>query len=231
MQALMVLCLFLTAFIFHASATPNTLFAEEKKSAPNVSYGQIFIEENKEILPSNVEAAVFLGQAVGSASITSWFYLAELKAKIASYFYIGLEFAWYRSKLHKGIKTMLPSLTMEGVKISAPAMRNLAGHLNLHFNFFTSYVNLAGLAKMSMSIPIQVGAGFTRIKNISVKNIGEEIVDEKSQKISPSLQWGIGPRMQFGSHVALQMLFSQMYIVSDPVFQFHHLQFGIVYGF
>ena len=201
----------------------------KKKSAPNVNYGQLFIEENRRLKPTLVELSAFAGNGIGSMNV-SWFYGGELRYKILSYFYIGLELTKYHSELPSSIRKILPELTVNGLEAGTSGLRNLSTHFNGHLHFFTSHVNLAGVVRINMSVPIQFGIGFTQVYSVSAKNTGLENINIKDRKVVPSLQWGIGPRVQFGRHFAIQVLLSQVHSLAKPLFRLHQVYGNIVVG-
>ena len=169
----------------------------KKKVAPNINYGQLFIEESRRLKPTVVEISALAGSGIGNVNRISWFYGGELRYRILSYFYIGVEFIKYQSQLPGSVRLVLPDLALEGTKVEVSALRNWAVHFNGHLNFFTSHVNLAGVARINMSVPVQFGIGFTHTRQINAKYTGVESIEIKNQKVVPSFQWGVGPRVQF----------------------------------
>ena len=203
----------------------------KKKVTPNINYGQLFIEESRRSKPTVVEISALAGSGIGNVNRISWFYGGELRYKIFSSFYMGVEFIKYQSQLPNSVRSVLPDLALEGTKVEVPALRNWAVHFNGHLNFFTSHVNLAGVARINMSIPVQLGIGFTHIRQINAKYTGAEHIDIKNQKVIPSFQWGVGPRVQFGRYVAIQGLFSQVHSLVKPQFILHQVYGNVIFGF
>ena len=203
----------------------------KKKSIPNVNYGQLFIEENRRINPATVELVALGGSSIGRANINAWFYGGELRYRMVSHFYIGLDFVWYHSQLPENIREMLPDLATEGTKVETAGLRNWSLHINGHLNFFTSHVNLAGVARINMSVPIQLGVGITHIRHVSAKNTGLEDINIQGEKVFPSFQWGVGPRVQFGKHFSIQVLLSHVHLLKEPWFRFPQLHGSVVFGF
>lgn len=203
----------------------------KKKAAPNINYGQLFIEESRRLKPTVVEISALAGSGIGNVNRISWFYGGELRYRILSYFYMGVEFIKYQSQLPGSVRAVLPDLALEGTKVEVSALRNWAVHFNGHLNFFTSHVNLAGVARINMSVPVQFGVGFTHTRRINAKYTGVESIEIQSQKVIPSFQWGVGPRIQFGRHVAIQGLFSQVHSLLKPRFVLHQVYGSIICGF
>jgi len=207
-------------------------FSKGKKTiAPNINYGQLFIEESRRLKPTVVEMSVLAGSGIGNVNRISWFYGGELRYRILSYFYMGVEFIGYQSQIPDSVRSVLHELTLEGTRVEVSALRNWAVHFNGHLNFFTSHVNLAGVARVNMSVPVQLGIGVTHTRRINAQYTGVERIEIKNQTVIPSFQWGIGPRIQFGRHVAVQGLFSQVHALMAPRFVLHQVYGSIICGF
>ena len=174
-------------------------------------YGQIFIEEISSADDFNYKVSVFGGMEVGSPYLSSYFSGLEIQGKIHPLIYLGLDYSFHDSKPNSTVKAM--KNTYEGLDISYPFLKHTF-YLSGHYHVFKSHLNLAGLYKIRLKIPLQVGVGFMSM--------------EKS-KAHISMKWGLGPHIQLSPRWGTQILFFQT--VSAKRFQFLYSWLSLVATF
>ena len=183
-----------------------------------VDYEQIFLEETADSYDLDYEISVFGGMAVwGNPYISARFAGLEVKKRVQSLLYLGLEYSHYKSKISS---TMSAFENLYGVDVSYPLVKD-AFYIKGYYKLFKSHLNLAGVFKIKLDVPLQIGVGAVNTKNIKTKKRNRHL----------SLQWGTGPRIQWGSRWGTQLLLSQS--VSAEKFDFLHTwcSLVLVFGF
>ena len=183
-----------------------------------VDYEQIFLEETADSYDLDYEISGFGGMAVwGNPYISSRFVGLEVKKQVQSLLYLGLEYSHYKSKISS---TMSAFENLYGVDVSYPLVKD-ALYIKGYYKLFKSHLNLAGVFKIKLDVPLQIGVGVVNTENIKTKKRNKHL----------SLQWGAGPRIQWGPRWGTQLLLSQS--VSAEKFDFLHTwcSLVLVFGF
>ena len=181
-----------------------------------VDYEQIFLEETADSYDLDYEISVFSGAAVWSNPyISARLVGLEVKKRVRPLVYLGLEYARYKSKISSTISAFE---NMYGVDVSYPLVKD-AVSVKVHYKLFKSHLNLAGVFRIKLDVPLQIGVGAVRTENRDTTRRNRRL----------SLLWGTGPRIQWSRRWGTRLLLSQS--VSAEKLDFLHTWCSLVFVF
>ena len=196
------------------SLSPAHSMEQPNLSQPNIHYGQIFMEESQEVDLFSYELSVSGGSEMASPYISSSFFGMEIKHRIHSFAQIGLEYNIHSSKPTLALQSLQKQMNLYGVALSYSFLKHQA-YINWHYTFFQSYVNLASLLRIHMSLPLQFGIG---------------IMDMEQKNIHMALKWGAGPRLYLSRRWSVQLLLSQSVFFNKDRFLYTWYSLSFIYG-
>ncbi len=175
-------------------------------------YGQIFMEETSSSENFDYEISLSSGMEGGNPYISSHSFGLEIKKQVHSLVSLGLDYSFYDSRATSIIKALEK---VYGLDFSYPLLKHTM-YFNGHYNIFKSHLNLAGLFRIKLDIPLQIGLGFM--------NMGEN-------NTHFSMRWGVGPRVQVHPRLGVQFLFSQSVSAKDVRFLYTWYSLVLSFGF
>ena len=183
-------------------------------SQPNIHYGEIFMEESQRITLFPFELSVSGGGELASPYINSSFFSVEIKHRINSFGQVGLEYAIHSSRPASPLTALRKEMALYGFEMSYLFLQQTA-YINWHYTFFQSHINLAGLLRINMTVPLQLGVGVMEL-------------ERKNTRLA--VKWGAGPRVYLSRRWAVQLLLSQSVSLKRARFLYTWYSFKFIYG-
>ena len=198
----------------NSSPSPIETIHQDSSPDPKITYGQLFIEETRKSDHFRLELSVSGGREGGNPYISSSFLGAEVKYRINSVLYLGLEYSFYDSSHSTAMKSIKEKMELYGLHLVYPVLDS-AAYVNGHGRFFNSHLNLAGLFRIDMDFPVQFGMGLMNMR-------------EKGHFFS--MKWGFGPRAHIGHQWGIQLLVSQSVSIGEKLFLYTWYSLNIIYS-
>lgn len=188
---------------------------QKVSSDPTVSYGQLFIKETIKKTSPSFKVSIFSGYEIMSPYINSSFIGVEIKHKINSLLYLGMDYSVHNSKINAALNAITVQMDTYGLDLKYPFVTTMV-YLNWYYYLLQSHLNFAGLFKVNMGFPIQLGVGFMN-------------VDHKDMLMT--VKWGIGPRVNLSPRWSVKVLLFQSVDIKKFQYLYTWYSVNLIYNF
>lgn len=173
---------------------PGTLlFAEEHQQAP-VTYGELFLEEERKTSPAPWRVNLGMGYDLSNPYNSIWSISASVERQFGRHFRVGTEFRRFQTSKTRLTEQVETALSSQGItqSISSP---DHSGYLKLTISPFIGHLNLFSATTLPFEVFAQLGIGY---------------VQYQSQDIAwGTLLWGLGIESEVSRRWVVQVSFDQ----------------------